>query len=116
MNSLEIEYGKGGAGAGKHFSAYSRIAQTLDKYAKRQLLVKLDYRDAPSEFGSLIIRYWCNIEFSPQFPDEITQPETFLEGAKQSVVVNRYERNLAARKTCIGHWGTVCLVISMCIT
>ncbi len=110
MNSLEIEYGEGGAGAGKHFSAYSRIAQTLDKSAKRQLLVKLDYRDAPSEFGSPIIRYWCNIEASPQFPDEITRPEAFLEGAKQSVVVNRYERNLVARKICIGHWGTVCLV------
>ena len=112
MNSLEIEYGKGGAGAGKHFSTYSRIAQTLDKSAKRRLLVKLDFRAAPSGFGSPIIRYWCNFEVSPQFPDEISQPEIFFEGAKHSVVVNRYERNLPARKICIDHWGTVCVVCS----
>lgn len=57
MNSIEAKYGKGGAGAGTHFSSYSRIAQILDKSSKNQVLLKLDFRKAPSEWGSTIIRY-----------------------------------------------------------
>ena len=41
MAELVSEYGKGGAGAGKHYSAFSRIAHVLDKLAKTRTLVKL---------------------------------------------------------------------------
>lgn len=50
------------------------------------------------------------MEVSPLFPEEITQPEKLVEGAKQWVLVNRYERNPKARGICIAHWGTVCVV------
>ncbi|MGQ3686021.1 MAG: HNH endonuclease [Candidatus Loosdrechtia sp.] len=43
-------------------------------------------------------------------PDEIPQPERIVEGAKKTVVVNAYERDPAARKKCIEHWGCSCSV------
>ena len=110
MEALIAKYGKGGAGAGTHYSAFSRIAHTLDKLAKAQSLNKLEYRKAPNGWGSPVIRYWCNSKLVPHFPEEVKSPETVLEGAKQAVVVNRYERDSTARTKCIAHWGTVCVV------
>ena len=110
MAELVSEYGKGGAGAGKHYSAFSRIAHVLDKLAKTRTLVKLDYRDAPDSWGSPKIRYWCTPGVTPQFPEEVPLPETVLEGAMQSVLVNRYERNPIGRARCIEKWGTTCTV------
>lgn len=43
-----------------------------------------------------------------RFPDEILRPETLTEGAKQTVIVNRYERNPLARKICLAYWGYTC--------
>lgn len=37
---------------------------------------------------------------------------TYGEGATRSVVVNRYERDPRARRTCIERWGTSCSVCS----
>ncbi len=57
--SLEDEYGKGGAGAGRHYSAYSRIAQALNKLSKTEYITKLDYRPSPAGYGHPLIRYWA---------------------------------------------------------
>ncbi|MDR2204136.1 MAG: HNH endonuclease [Nitrososphaerota archaeon] len=45
-------------------------------------------------------------------PTEISDKEAkkLIEGAKRSITVNAYERNLRARKQCIKHYGTKCLV------
>lgn len=43
-------------------------------------------------------------------PDE--EGSTILEGAKKSVLVNIYERDLNARRRCIERWGLVCQVCS----
>ena len=42
------------------------------------------------------------------FPDEITSPENFVEGAKKQVTVNFYERDPKVRQACIDHHGTSC--------
>ena len=44
------------------------------------------------------------------YPDEIEKTWLIIEGAKQSVVVNRYERDPFARRACIEHWSPVCAV------
>jgi 5-methylcytosine-specific restriction protein A len=41
---------------------------------------------------------------------ELTPGTSFREGAAQVVVVNRYERDPAARRACIARWGTACSV------
>ena len=43
-------------------------------------------------------------------PEEITNADTVYEGAKQSVVVNRYERDRRARERSIQRWGYDCSV------
>lgn len=42
-------------------------------------------------------------------PEEVTEIE-FVEGAAQSILVNAYERNSAARKKCLEHYGFKCFV------
>lgn len=43
-----------------------------------------------------------------RYPDEVFDARTFVEGAAISVMVNRYERDRAARKKCIQHHGASC--------
>ncbi len=48
-----------------------------------------------------------------QLPDELsdeTEIKNLYEGAKQSITVNRYERNHEARKKCIEYYGKNCYV------
>ena len=43
-------------------------------------------------------------------PDEVNEDaaEYYLEGSKQSILVNKYERNTKARDKCIEHYGALC--------
>lgn len=50
------------------------------------------------------------IESETIFPDEITIPNVFHEGAVSQVLVNVYERDPDARKVCIEHYGLNCHV------
>ncbi len=43
-------------------------------------------------------------------PEEIPPSVPFLEGSVTRISVNRYERNLTARKQCIQHYGTSCCI------
>lgn len=50
-------------------------------------------------------------EFHPERPPEEVNPsEIFMEGAVSRVLVNIYERNPAARRVCIEHWGHQCAI------
>lgn len=51
------------------------------------------------------------IGLSPIYPEVLdVDHDTLLEGAGTKVVVNSYERNPVARRRCIEHYGTSCLV------
>lgn len=45
-------------------------------------------------------------------PEEIpsNEQETLFEGAKRTITVNAYERNVKARQLCIKYYGTTCIV------
>ena len=106
------KYGKGGKGAGKRYSSYSYLSQQLQRLHVSGRLNKLHYEPAPAGYGSPVIRYWTtDFSFSSKsdYPDELV-PNLFVEGARISVVVNRYERDLAARKACIEEHGLKCSV------
>lgn len=47
-----------------------------------------------------------------EFPaiEEVSEPERFVEGATKKIAVNYYERNQEARKKCIDHYGSKCVV------
>ncbi len=55
------------------------------------------------------------IDSQPYFPltEEFVnecENKTFYEGAKQTITVNRYERNNQARQQCIEYYGTSCYI------
>jgi 5-methylcytosine-specific restriction protein A len=41
-------------------------------------------------------------------PEEVVSPALFVEGAVRTVTVNVYERDPAARRLCLAHYGTRC--------
>lgn len=43
-------------------------------------------------------------------PEQISNPDKYIEGAKRQVIVNAYERSTTARRKCIEHYGAVCVV------
>jgi 5-methylcytosine-specific restriction protein A len=43
-------------------------------------------------------------------PEEMTGNRTYQEGAKKQIMVNIYERNDAARRKCIQHYGLRCFI------
>jgi 5-methylcytosine-specific restriction protein A len=45
-----------------------------------------------------------------ELPDEVVAPGRYVEGATHQISVNSYERNPAARRACIDHYGTGCSV------
>lgn len=50
-----------------------------------------------------------------QIAQEISyaEAEVLYEGAKKTIVVNRYERNETARKRCLAHYGYTCTVCEL---
>lgn len=47
------------------------------------------------------------------YPDEASVETSHIEGAVQTVRVNRYERDAMARQVCIDHYGARCTVCSI---
>lgn len=108
------QYGEGGKGSGRYYSAASFIAHRLDKHNRDQKLAKLDYRPAPPHWGNAVIRYWAADRAAlggTLYPDEIdtSLPDEIVEGAAKVVTVNQYERDPKAREQCIEFHGLSCL-------
>ena len=75
-----------------------------DKASSDPIRIFLDH--IANEFG--------NDALETDYPDEANmQSKTFPEGAKQTVLVNKYERNPEARGKCIEVHGTRCQVCDM---
>jgi 5-methylcytosine-specific restriction protein A len=55
---------------------------------------------------------WYAYEYTTDFqsPEELRDPEKYVEGACKTVTVNAYERNREARAACIKAHGAVCSV------
>lgn len=43
-------------------------------------------------------------------PEEVPERDALFEGSKRTVTINAYERNPKARRECIDHYGTNCIV------
>lgn len=75
-----------------------------DKALNDPIRIFLDH--IASEFGNEFIEV--------DYPDEANmESENFPEGAKKSVLVNKYERNPEARAKCLAFHGTNCKVCEM---
>ena len=47
---------------------------------------------------------------STLLPEEVQNPEKYVEGASRTVSVNAYERDAKARVACIKYYGAACIV------
>lgn len=79
---------------------------------------RTDRDKAPNDsiriFLAHIVNEFNNETVDTDYPDEAgTGNKSFPEGAKQTVQVNRYERNPEARAKCIEIYGTRCYVCTM---
>ena len=82
---------------------------------------RTDRDKAPNDpiriFLEHIFNMFGNETLETDYPDEAdTQSKTFPEGAKQTVLVNKYERNSEARAKCLEIHGTRCKVCDMSFT
>lgn len=68
--------------------------------------------EAPQQGGALLSRAGVqSSESTVVYPDEVTADQrSFVEGATKQVLVNQYERDVAARSACIKHWKPICYV------
>lgn len=63
-----------------------------------------DKKEVVNETANLLLRC-LDIE-----PSEVSPAEKLLEGATRQVLVNSYERNRRAKKLCVAHYGSTCVV------
>jgi 5-methylcytosine-specific restriction protein A len=55
----------------------------------------------------------CNVKSDlaiPQLAEEVPPKSHLIEGAIQTITINAYERNPAARAECISHYGCICSI------
>ena len=79
---------------------------------------RTDRDKAPNDpiriFLAHILNEFNNESIATDYPDEAdTENKSFPEGAKQTVQVNRYERNPVARAKCLEIHGTRCEICKM---
>lgn len=55
------------------------------------------------------------LESAPSIPEEIPADEEFEEGSVTQVLVNRYERDPAARAKCVEYYGTSCFICGLAL-
>jgi hypothetical protein len=90
-----------------HIAARSRIHTSTAKDHSPELIVFLS-----RELGTRLPQpAYLNppTEDESHIPEEISRDEDFTEGAVIQVLVNRYERDQAARERCIKHYGAKCV-------
>ena len=51
-----------------------------------------------------------NEDVNNVIPEEVKEPEKYIEGATKEISINYYERNPEARDACIKHYGYSCFV------
>ena len=55
----------------------------------------------------------CNVKAAlaiPHLAEEMPKHSNFQEGAVQTITINAYERNPAARADCLDHYGCTCVI------
>lgn len=66
----------------------------------------MHYLVGVEEGKRLAIRFLgAHFQSNKLLPEEISNPDDYLEGAKKTITVNAYERDPKARKKCIDHYG-----------
>ncbi len=95
---------------------FARLRREAEQIGKE--LRGLEWREQPEDERSRIsadarIERLDADDFVFSLADEITEPETLVEGAACRISVNAYERNPEARRRCIEHHGPSCCICDL---
>lgn len=93
----------------------SHCKRLLFPFSMTQLLKASDGKPISKNYGYSYVPVFRLESEAESFslPDEVENPEQFVEGAVRRVAVNSYERSAKARDACINHYGTSCVVCEM---
>ncbi|MEZ4768224.1 MAG: HNH endonuclease [Caldilineales bacterium] len=61
-------------------------------------------------FGEMPLADFFDQQLHFKYPEELDESDSFIEGIKQTIVINKYERSEHARRRCIEHFGATCYV------
>jgi 5-methylcytosine-specific restriction protein A len=86
--------------------ALSSLSQHFEYYEKTSGSAMASQRKVYDKYSVLI----KNQKEDVLFPDELDENSIYTEGQIKTILVNGYERNRAARKKCIEHYGTTCQI------
>lgn len=100
LTHIHEDYGEDGLR-----NALAALALHLEYYEALRGVSLKKIRDIQSKHAALISYSAVTV-----FPEEVPEGEQFFEGAVTKRFVNVYERNPAARTTCVNHYGCKCFV------
>lgn len=89
------------------FDGFKESALKDSTFISRDSIGNNMYSVALNHFGGFIA---AEISEESIIYPEVLKSMNLIEGAKKQITINAYERNPAARKACIMHYGAVCLV------
>jgi predicted restriction endonuclease len=92
-----------------HYKDCKGFNQKHQAYANKDT-VKSDNMNQLHLFVSDTILNNITKGFDFLIPEELEFGQQLTEGAKQKIIINRYERNSEVRKKCIEHYGYLCYV------
>ena len=97
----------------ERYICYSEITKFCNRFNDTQSFKTGTYHDQFNKSYLLPIAKAFEItEISFNLPEEVCDPENFIEGAVRNISVNAYERNPQARISCINHYGAKCIICS----
>ena len=104
------------SGKSGRFARLMLIEQTDNENLSLDKLLAHGLRSAPqnqirmkAELSEYVDRHMCDTLLSDAMGEEIINDDTF-EGARKTVLVNKYERSSIARMKCIEHHGCKCSI------
>lgn len=78
-----------------------------------QTVLAKSYRNNCGTALRAYLRFLARVQSEFSYPEEISTPEIYVEGAKKQIIVNSYERDSKARNKAIEIHGLDCIVCSM---
>lgn len=95
------------------------IAKLIDRFRGRYYFERMQAsgQQLPDDVAQELEGWWreryglpeARIE-SPRLAEELPENHAYFEGAVKRIEINAYERNTAARRACVAHYGATCRV------
>ena len=95
----------------ERFITYSEVVKFCSIFNRTRSFKTKDYANLFNKSYLLpLAKMYQPTSIINQIPEELTDSDRFIEGSVRKISVNAYERSPQARRACIQHHGTDCIV------